>query len=163
VKGRGVATPAFRTRDRQAVPDQLSRKRLTRDIADELCALNEFAPRVIVDSGNGIQPIWVLDPFLARTERDRDFIEGLNRKLEAALGAEDTHNIDRLLRESMAAVAGDSPRRASSDAAERGLCGHRQDGGDASRRYLSTQCPEPSGLGRRTPVVTRTSISDDSR
>jgi hypothetical protein len=66
-------------------------------LADHLANDPTIAPTVIIDSGNGIQPIWAVtrEPLdevaLARVESE-------NREIEAALGAGGTHNIDRLLR-----------------------------------------------------------------
>jgi hypothetical protein len=57
----------------------------------------EMPPSVVIDSGNGIQPLWVIarEPLTpAAVER----IEAENRAVEAALGAIGTNNIDRLLR-----------------------------------------------------------------
>jgi putative DNA primase/helicase len=72
------------------------RERLV-DLADELAALS-WPPSLIVDSGNGIQPIWHLAEQLEATPEYRDASEVLCRRVEAALGAQGTHNIDRLLR-----------------------------------------------------------------
>jgi hypothetical protein len=66
-------------------------------LADELHAI-DTPPSFIVDSGNGIQPIWLLaDPIEANAEY-RQAAEGLCAQIEAALGARGTHNVDRLLR-----------------------------------------------------------------
>jgi hypothetical protein len=66
-------------------------------LAEHLSNAPTIAPTVIIDSGNGIQPIWVVtrepldEVVLARVEAE-------NREIETALGAGGTHNIDRLLR-----------------------------------------------------------------
>ena len=54
-------------------------------------------PTAILDSGNGIQPLWAI----ARQPLTPEIIETTeaeNRAIEAAVGAAGTHNIDRLLR-----------------------------------------------------------------
>lgn len=58
--------------------------------------LKAFAPRpsVIVFSGGGYQPLWLLQD--VSTEFNR--VERLNRALAQALGGDNCHNIDRLLR-----------------------------------------------------------------
>jgi AAA domain len=72
------------------------RKRLVA-LADELHAL-AVPPTFIVDSGSGIQPVWLLaDPIEANNEY-RQAAESLCSQIEAALGAKGTHNVDRLLR-----------------------------------------------------------------
>jgi hypothetical protein len=61
-------------------------------LTDEL-----MPPTAIIDSGNGIQPLWAIErePLtLEIIER----VENENRRIEAAVGASGTHNIDRLLR-----------------------------------------------------------------
>jgi putative DNA primase/helicase len=66
-------------------------------LAEELAAL-DCSPSFIVDSGNGIQPVWLLtDPIEASAEY-RAAAEALCARIEAALGARGTHNVDRLLR-----------------------------------------------------------------
>jgi hypothetical protein len=66
-------------------------------LATDLHAL-ETPPSFIVDSGNGIQPVWLLaDPIEANHEY-RQSAESLCSQIEAALGAKGTHNVDRLLR-----------------------------------------------------------------
>jgi hypothetical protein len=66
-------------------------------LADELHAL-PWPPTFIVDSGNGIQPNWLLaDPIEANDEY-RQAAESLCSQIEAVLGAKGTHNVDRLLR-----------------------------------------------------------------
>jgi hypothetical protein len=72
------------------------RKRLI-VLADELAALSP-PPTFIVDSGSGLQPVWLLtDPIEVTTEY-REAAETLCARLEAVLGASGTHNVDRLLR-----------------------------------------------------------------
>jgi putative DNA primase/helicase len=72
------------------------RDRLAR-LAAHLIADPACAPTAIIDSGNGIQPLWAVtrEPLTAeiitRTEAE-------TRTIEASLGAGGTHNIDRLLR-----------------------------------------------------------------
>lgn len=72
------------------------RDRLHR-LAEHLCQDPDAAPTVIIDSGNGLQPIWAV----VREQLDSaaiERIEGETKALEIALGAGGTHNIDRLLR-----------------------------------------------------------------
>jgi hypothetical protein len=72
------------------------RDRLAKLVAN-LGADLEFRPTAVIDSGNGMQPLWavareVLSPkAIAR-------IESETKAIENALGAGGTHNIDRLLR-----------------------------------------------------------------
>lgn len=51
-------------------------------------------PSVIVDTGNGIQALWLL------TEGSEDFdrVEAINRSIASHWGGDNCHNIDRLLR-----------------------------------------------------------------
>ena len=71
------------------------RDRLHR-LADALIA-SEFPPTVIIDSGNGLQPIWAVErePL---TPEVTTRVETETAALERTLGAGGTHNIDRLLR-----------------------------------------------------------------
>ena len=59
-------------------------------------------PSIVVDSGNGLQALWLLDEeyrFDAEINKDIAEIETRNRALAAALGTQPgTHNVDRLLR-----------------------------------------------------------------
>ena len=72
------------------------RDRLARLVAN-LAADPNFPPTAIIDTGNGMQPLWtvareVLSPkAIARIENE-------TKAIENALGAGGTHNIDRLLR-----------------------------------------------------------------
>ena len=72
------------------------RGRLAR-LAEHLADDPVLAPTAIIDSGNGIQPIWAVsrEP-LSPSAITR--IESETKALENALGAGGTHNIDRLLR-----------------------------------------------------------------
>lgn len=54
----------------------------------------ELPPSLVIDSGNGVQPVWLLDHPAA----DWGPIERANMGLRDALGADDCFNIDRLLR-----------------------------------------------------------------
>ena len=86
--------------DIDPLDDQFSlaeeRERLA-GLAAQLVADPSHPPTVIIDSGNGVQPIWavvreVLSPKgIARIEKE-------TKAIEDALGAGGTHNIDRLLR-----------------------------------------------------------------
>lgn len=74
-------------------PDE--RARLAR-LADYLRTI-ELPPTAIIDSGNGLQPIWAT----VREPTSPDVVqrvEAETRIIEQALGAGGTHNIDRLLR-----------------------------------------------------------------
>jgi hypothetical protein len=77
-------------------PYQEERVRL-HQLAEFLRADPVIPPTAILDSGNGIQPLWavVREPL---TPKIIERIEGENRQIEAAVGAAGTHNIDRLLR-----------------------------------------------------------------
>jgi hypothetical protein len=54
-------------------------------------------PTMVLDSGNGIYPLWVVTRQLL-TPGVQQAVEAENRAIEAALGAAGTFNIDRLLR-----------------------------------------------------------------
>jgi hypothetical protein len=82
--------------DDASYPYQEERDRLHR-LADFLGADPLMPPTVILDSGNGIQPLWVVTRE-ALTPETVERIEAENRSIEAAVGAAGTHNIDRLLR-----------------------------------------------------------------
>jgi P4 family phage/plasmid primase-like protien len=66
-------------------------------LAGELAAL-DCSPSFIVDSGNGIQPVWLLANPIESSPEYRAAAEALCARIEAALGAKGTHNVDRLLR-----------------------------------------------------------------
>jgi D5 N terminal like len=66
-------------------------------LADEMQAL-EAPPTFIVDSGNGVQPVWLLKDPIEASEECRRAAEALCARIEAALGAKGTHNADGLLR-----------------------------------------------------------------
>ena len=66
-------------------------------LADELRAL-PWPPTLVIDSGNGLQPIWLLEVPIEGTPEYRAAAEELCARIEAALGAKGTHNVDRLLR-----------------------------------------------------------------
>jgi AAA domain len=72
------------------------RVRLSR-LAMHLVSDPDFPPTVIIDSGNGVQAIWVVErEVLLSSVITR--IEGETKAIEEAVGAGGTHNIDRLLR-----------------------------------------------------------------
>jgi hypothetical protein len=76
---------------------QLERSRLLA-LAAELVAL-PWPPTVIIDSGNGIAPLWQLEAVLPSIEEHQKAIEVVGRRIEKALGGiENTSNVDRLLR-----------------------------------------------------------------
>ena len=61
------------------------------------------APSVIVDSGGGYQGFWLLDaPVVMEGERGDEArhlpVEDRNRRIEVALGGDNCHNIDRIMR-----------------------------------------------------------------
>jgi len=68
------------------------------NLADALSETFEIAPSCIIDSGNGIQPLWIT----TREELTADTlirrIEAENAAIGAELGADSTHHVDRLLR-----------------------------------------------------------------
>ena len=66
-------------------------------LAGELHAL-DTPPSVTIDSGNGLQPVWLLAEPIEATPEYRDAAEALCGRIEAALGARGTFNVDRLLR-----------------------------------------------------------------
>jgi hypothetical protein len=66
-------------------------------LADELHTL-PWPPTFIIDSGNGIQPVWQLADPIDASEEYRQAAESLCSQIEASLGAKGTHNVDRLLR-----------------------------------------------------------------
>jgi Protein of unknown function (DUF3987) len=85
--------------DVEAEPDgwRLERDRLLA-LAAELVDL-PWPPTVIIDSGNGIAPLWQLEAVLPNVEEHQGAIEALGRRIEKALGGiENTSNVDRLLR-----------------------------------------------------------------
>lgn len=63
----------------------------------EALAASELPPTVIIDSGNGMQPIWVVERAVLTPEVITR-VEAETAALERALGASGTHNVDRLLR-----------------------------------------------------------------
>jgi hypothetical protein len=71
------------------------RDRLSR-LAEYLIADSRMRPTVLIDSGNGLQPLWVVSRETLPGALER--IEAENRALEQALGASGTQNVDRLLR-----------------------------------------------------------------
>jgi hypothetical protein len=77
-------------------PYDQERQRLT-DLAAEVGAL-DIPPTVTIDSGNGLQPIWCLDEPIEASAEYRNAAEQLCIRIEAALGAKGTFNVDRLLR-----------------------------------------------------------------
>lgn len=68
------------------------------DVADAatLQRIKAFDPRptLIVFSGGGFQPIWLLDELTVEFER----VERINKAIAQALGGDNCHNVDRLLR-----------------------------------------------------------------
>ena len=85
--------------DVEAEPDgwRLERDRLLA-LAAELVDL-PWPPTVIINSGNGIAPLWQLEVVLPNVEEHQGAIEALGRRIEKALGGiENTSNVDRLLR-----------------------------------------------------------------
>jgi hypothetical protein len=60
---------------------------------------HQHPPTVVIDSGNGIQPIWRLADALEANDEYVPEIERLGRRIECALGGlENTSNVDRVLR-----------------------------------------------------------------
>jgi hypothetical protein len=83
-------------RDDQGHPIDQERARLAM-LAQELLAL-DTPPTLIIDSGNGLQPIWLLAEPIEASPEYRDAADALCARFEAALGAKGTHNCDRVLR-----------------------------------------------------------------
>lgn len=125
------------------------------DKGEVIGALTEHnvPPSLIIDSGNGVQPVWLLDS----PARDWAEIEAANIGIRDNFGGDDCHNIDRLLR-----VPGsvNYPNRAKR---ERGrvpcLASWVQD--DTGQRY------QPSDLSAAFPAAKRQSdcgqSNDDQR
>jgi hypothetical protein len=70
-------------------------------LATELAADPDFPPTIIIDSGNGIQPIWRLAegyPLDGPNGEATRQIEAICRDIETALGGDNTFNVDRILR-----------------------------------------------------------------
>ncbi len=51
-------------------------------------------PSIIVDTGNGVQPLWLL----TESSEDFDRVEAINKSIASHSGGDNCHNIDRLLR-----------------------------------------------------------------
>lgn len=125
------------------------------DKGEVIGALTEHnvPPSLIIDSGNGVQPVWLLDS----AARDWAEIEAANIGIRDTFGGDDCHNIDRLLR-----VPGsvNYPNKAKR---ERGrvpcLASWVQD--DTGQRY------QPSALSAAFPAAKRQSergqANDDQR
>ncbi|WP_431301678.1 AAA family ATPase [Sediminicoccus sp. BL-A-41-H5] len=73
------------------------RRRLS-DLAEHLKADAVFPPSVLIDSGNGIQALWVAERRALSGVDDYAEAERQSQAIEAATGAKGTANIDRLLR-----------------------------------------------------------------
>jgi Mesyanzhinovviridae DNA primase len=68
-----------------------------RQLAEHLSRDPSVAPTAIIDSGSGIQCLWAVRRELL-DEAVVSRVEAETRDVEAALGAGETHNVDRLLR-----------------------------------------------------------------
>lgn len=66
------------------------------DKGEAIGALADHAspPSLVIDSGNGLQPVWLLD----EPAREWSQIEATNTGIRDTFGGDDCHNIDRLLR-----------------------------------------------------------------
>jgi hypothetical protein len=73
------------------------RDRLAR-LAERLRSDPAMPPTAIIDSGNGLQPIWAVAREPLATPGALVRVEAENRAVEAALGAAGTHDVSRLLR-----------------------------------------------------------------
>ena len=95
-----MVTGLCRFADIDPVDDQFpyadEQLRLAR-LAEFLAADPDFAPTVVIHSGNGIQPLWAVRRE-ALTPEVIARIEAETKTIETHLGAGGTHNIDRLLR-----------------------------------------------------------------
>jgi hypothetical protein len=67
-------------------------------LADHLKAMPDLPPTAIIDSGNGLQPLWAVQRLPLGNDSNLVLVERQTVVLEKALGAGGTHNIDRLLR-----------------------------------------------------------------
>ena len=83
-------------RDSNRAEWEIERARLEA-LADELAA-RARPPSYQVDSGNGLQPVWLLGAPIEASAEYREAAERLCSRIEHALGASGTHNVDRLLR-----------------------------------------------------------------
>lgn len=69
------------------------------DKEDALARVRCDFPRVVIDSGNGIQAIWRFAEFIAATPNNIADVEALNRALVSRYGGDPAAtNVDRLLR-----------------------------------------------------------------
>lgn len=59
----------------------------------------DYPPSFVIDSGNGIQVVWLFDEPIEATDETKATVEALGKRIEAALGdTENTNNVDRVLR-----------------------------------------------------------------
>jgi putative DNA primase/helicase len=58
----------------------------------------ECQPTWVVDSGNGLQVLWLLDQKIEKTKESEALVEGIGRTLKNRFGGDSAWNIDRILR-----------------------------------------------------------------
>jgi Mesyanzhinovviridae DNA primase len=83
-------------------------------------------PSIVIDSGNGLQGIWLLDAEYQFPEKGKvEEIELRNKALAASLGTTPgTHNVDRLLRlPGTVNIPNEAKRKRAASIAWRGSCG----------------------------------------
>ncbi len=96
-----MAAALCRHADIDPLDDQfplMDERRRLADLAEHLTADTDFPPSVVIDSGNGIQALWVTERRAISAPADFAEAERQSQAIEAAMGAKGTANIDRLLR-----------------------------------------------------------------
>lgn len=82
---------------RKGVPLEEERQRL-RHIAERQLARNDGAPSYIVDSGGGVQMVWLLDAPLPCTPETAAAVKAQAKGIGEALGSDPVHSLDHLFR-----------------------------------------------------------------
>ena len=123
------------------------------------------APTVIIDSGGGFQGFWLFDAPIALPGDSADEarhlpVEDRNRKIETALGGDNCHNIDRIMRlPGTVNVPGEKKRKRGRTAALAQLVD-----ADWSRRYKLVDFPslaKVSASGSSAGTARRVSVAAD--
>ncbi len=96
-----VNIPKASFRSRKAKKDDIAQAAMLHVDLDELSEealerLKNYSPRpsIIICSGGGYQAFWLFDV----PTTDLDAVENINRAIAQKLGADDCHNIDRIMR-----------------------------------------------------------------